>query len=229
MGVAMGRLKEFLANDSELVMRPIREFLGLDSESGWVTLEDKEGNPYHVNIAEKIEAAKEKKAEKQVKDMSPEERFIYEFEKGSPEKQQSQIEQWKQDIAKAKKEIKADQKKQKELPIEDFKLSEIEDFYKAFEKAHSEFSFAGNEVHRFYDLWKRQFNLPEKEVKAIQNKKDDVNFWKKRLNEIKQRRDEIYRENYTARDNIRANENTIKTYERSLKIIADHRKNKKKS
>lgn len=225
----MGRLKEFLANDSELVMRPIREFLGLDSESGWVTLEDKEGNPYHVNIAEKIEAAKEKKAEKQVKDMSPEERFIYEFEKGSPEKQQSQIEQWKQDIAKAKKEIKADQKKQKELPIEDFKLSEIEDFYKAFEKAHSEFSFAGNEVHRFYDLWKRQFNLPEKEVKAIQNKKDDVNFWKKRLNEIKQRRDEIYRENYTARDNIRANENTIKTYERSLKIIADHRKNKKKS
>lgn len=229
MGVAMGRLKEFLANDSELVMRPIREFLGVDSESGWVTLEDKEGNPYHVNIAEKIEAAKEKKAEKQVKDMSPEERFIYEFEKGSPEKQQSQIEQWKQDIAKAKKEIKADQKKQKELPIEDFKLSEIEDFYKAFEKAHSEFSFAGNEVHRFYDLWKRQFNLPEKEVKAIQNKKDDVNFWKKRLNEIKQRRDEIYRENYTARDNIRANENTIKTYERSLKIIADHRKNKKKS
>lgn len=225
----MGRLKEFLANDSELVMRPIREFLGVDSESGWVTLEDKEGNPYHVNIAEKIEAAKEKKAEKQVKDMSPEERFIYEFEKGSPEKQQSQIEQWKQDIAKAKKEIKADQKKQKELPIEDFKLSEIEDFYKAFEKAHSEFSFAGNEVHRFYDLWKRQFNLPEKEVKAIQNKKDDVNFWKKRLNEIKQRRDEIYRENYTARDNIRANENTIKTYERSLKIIADHRKNKKKS
>lgn len=225
----MGKFKEFLASDSELVMRPVREFLGLDSESGWVTLEDKEGNPYHVNIAEKIEAAKEKKAEKQVKDMSPEERFIYEFEKGSPEKQQSQIEQWKQDIAKAKKEIKADQKKQKELPIEDFKLSEIEDFYKAFEKAHNEYSFAGNEIHKFYDLWKRQFNLPEKEVKAIQNKKDDVNFWKKRLNEIKQRRDEIYRENYTARDNIRANENTIKTYERSLKIIADHRKNKKKS
>ena len=225
----MGKFKEFLASDSELVMRPVREFLGLDSESGWVTLEDKEGNPYRVNIAEKIEAANEKKAEKQVKDMSPEERFIYEFEKGSPEKQQSQIEQWKQDIAKAKKEIKADQKKQKELPIEDFKLSEIEDFYKAFEKAHNEYSFAGNEIHKFYDLWKRQFNLPEKEVKAIQNKKDDVNFWKQRLNEIKQRRDEIYRENYTARDNIRANENTIKTYERSLKIITDHRKNKKKS
>lgn len=225
----MGRFRELLASDSELVMKPVREFLGLDSESGWVTLEDKEGNPYHVNIAEKIEAAKEKKAEKQVKDMSPEERFIYEFEKESPEKQQRQIEQWKQEIAEAKKEIKADQKKQKELPIEDFKLKEIEDFYKAFEKAHSEFSFAGNEVHRFYDLWKRQFNLPEKEVKAIQNKKDDVNFWKKRLNEIKQRRDEIYRENYTARDNIRSNENTIKTYERSLKIIADHRKNKKKS
>lgn len=222
-------IKELLASDSELVMRPLREFLGFDSESGWVTMEDKEGNPYHVNIAEKIEAAKEKKAEKQVKDMSPEERFIYEFEKGSPEKQQSQIEQWKQDIAKAKKEIKADQKKQKELPIEDFKLSEIEDFYKAFEKAHNEYSFAGNEIHKFYDLWKRQFNLPEKEVKAIQNKKDDVNFWKKRLNEIKQRRDEIYRENYTARDNIRANENTIKTYERSLKIITDYRKNKKKS
>lgn len=222
-------IKELLASDSELVMRPLREFLGFDSESGWVTMEDKEGNPYHVNIAEKIEAAKEKKAEKQVKDMSPEERFIYEFEKESPEKQQRQIEQWKQEIAEAKKEIKADQKKQKELPIEDFKLKEIEDFYKAFEKAHSEFSFAGNEVHRFYDLWKRQFNLPEKEVKAIQNKKDDVNFWKKRLNEIKQRRDEIYRENYTARDNIRSNENTIKTYERSLKIIADHRKNKKKS
>ena len=222
-------IKELLASDSELVMRPLREFLGFDSESGWVTMEDKEGNPYHVNIAEKIESAKEKKAEKQVKDMSPEERFIYEFEKGSPEKQQSQIEQWKQDIAKAKKEIKADQKKQKELPIEDFKLSEIEDFYKAFEKAHNEYSFAGNEIHKFYDLWKRQFNLPEKEVKAIQNKKDDVNFWKKRLNEIKQRRDEIYRENYTARDNIRANENTIKTYERSLKIITDYRKNKKKS
>ena len=127
-------IKELLASDSELVMRPLREFLGFDSESGWVTMEDKEGNPYHVNIAEKIESAKEKKAEKQVKDMSPEERFIYEFEKRSPEKQQSQIEQWKQDIAKAKKEIKADQKKQKELPIEDFKLSEIEDFYKAFEK-----------------------------------------------------------------------------------------------
>lgn len=222
-------IKELLASDSELVMRPLREFLGFDSESGWVTMEDKEGNPYHVNIAEKIESAKEKKAEKQVKDMSPEERFIYEFEKRSPEKQQSQIEQWKQDIAKAKKEIKADQKKQKELPIEDFKLSEIEDFYKAFEKAHNEYSFAGNEIHKFYDLWKRQFNLPEKEVKAIQNKKDDVNFWKKRLNEIKQRRDEIYRENYTARDNIRANENTIKTYERSLKIITDYRKNKKKS
>lgn len=222
-------IKELLASDSELVMRPLREFLGCDSESGWVTMEDKEGNPYHVNIAEKIESAKEKKAEKQVKDMSPEERFIYEFEKRSPEKQQSQIEQWKQDIAKAKKEIKADQKKQKELPIEDFKLSEIEDFYKAFEKAHNEYSFAGNEIHKFYDLWKRQFNLPEKEVKAIQNKKDDVNFWKKRLNEIKQRRDEIYRENYTARDNIRANENTIKTYERSLKIITDYRKNKKKS
>lgn len=222
-------IEELLASDSELVMRPLREFLGFDSESGWVTMEDKEGNPYHVNIAEKIESAKEKKAEKQVKDMSPEERFIYEFEKRSPEKQQSQIEQWKQDIAKAKKEIKADQKKQKELPIEDFKLSEIEDFYKAFEKAHNEYSFAGNEIHKFYDLWKRQFNLPEKEVKAIQNKKDDVNFWKKRLNEIKQRRDEIYRENYTARDNIRANENTIKTYERSLKIITDYRKNKKKS
>lgn len=222
-------IKELLASDSELVMRPLREFLGFDSESGWVTMEDKEGNPYHVNIAEKIESAKEIKAEKQVKDMSPEERFIYEFEKRSPEKQQSQIEQWKQDIAKAKKEIKADQKKQKELPIEDFKLSEIEDFYKAFEKAHNEYSFAGNEIHKFYDLWKRQFNLPEKEVKAIQNKKDDVNFWKKRLNEIKQRRDEIYRENYTARDNIRANENTIKTYERSLKIITDYRKNKKKS
>lgn len=222
-------IKELLASDSELVMRPLREFLGFDSESGWVTMEDKESNPYHVNIAEKIESVKEKKAEKQVKDMSPEERFIYEFEKRSPEKQQSQIEQWKQDIAKAKKEIKADQKKQKELPIEDFKLSEIEDFYKAFEKAHNEYSFAGNEIHKFYDLWKRQFNLPEKEVKAIQNKKDDVNFWKKRLNEIKQRRDEIYRENYTARDNIRANENTIKTYERSLKIITDYRKNKKKS
>ena len=61
----MGKFKEFLASDSELVMRPIREFLGFDSESGWVTLEDKEGNPYRVNIAEKIEAAKEKKAEKE--------------------------------------------------------------------------------------------------------------------------------------------------------------------
>ena len=60
----MGRFKELLASDSELTMKPIREFLGLDSESGWVTLEDKEGNPYHVNIAEKIEAAREKKAEK---------------------------------------------------------------------------------------------------------------------------------------------------------------------
>lgn len=225
----MGKFKELLASDSELVMRPVREFLGLDSESGWVTLEDKEGNPYRVNIAEKIEAAKEKKAEKQVKDMSPDERFIYEFEKQSPEKQQRQIEQWKQEIAEAKKEIKADQKKQKELPIEDFKLREIEDFYKAFEKAHSEFLFAGNEVHRFYDLWKRQFNLPEKEVKAIQKKKDDVNFWKQRLNEIKQRRDEIYRENYTARDNIRANEAVIKTCEYGLKIITDHKKNKKKA
>lgn len=63
----MGRFKELLASDSELTMKPIREFLGLDSESGWVTLEDKEGNPYHVNIAEKIEAAREKKAEKKEK------------------------------------------------------------------------------------------------------------------------------------------------------------------
>lgn len=50
----MGKFKELLASDSELVMRPVREFLGFDSESGWVTLEDKEGNPYRVNIAEKI-------------------------------------------------------------------------------------------------------------------------------------------------------------------------------
>ena len=63
----MGRFRELLASDSELTMKPIREFLGLDSESGWVTLEDKEGNPYHVNIAEKIEAAREKKAEKKEK------------------------------------------------------------------------------------------------------------------------------------------------------------------
>lgn len=63
----MGRFKELLASDSELVMRSVRESLGLDSESGWVTLEDKEGNPYRVNIAEKIEEQKAKKAEKQEK------------------------------------------------------------------------------------------------------------------------------------------------------------------
>lgn len=67
----MGRFRELLASDSELVMRPIREFLGFDSEnkteSGWATLYDNEGAPYRVHIEEKVAEAAARKAEKQEK------------------------------------------------------------------------------------------------------------------------------------------------------------------
>lgn len=65
----MGKFKEFLASDSELTMRPIREFLGFDSEkrteSGWATLYDNEGAPYRVHIEEKVAEAAARKAEKE--------------------------------------------------------------------------------------------------------------------------------------------------------------------
>lgn len=67
----MGKFKEFLASDSELTMKPIREFLGFDSEkkteSGWATLYDNEGAPYRVHIEEKVAEAAARKAEKQEK------------------------------------------------------------------------------------------------------------------------------------------------------------------
>lgn len=65
----MGKFKEFLASDSELTMKPIREFLGFDSEkkteSGWATLYDNEGAPYRVHIEEKVAEAAVRKAEKE--------------------------------------------------------------------------------------------------------------------------------------------------------------------
>lgn len=67
----MGRFRELLASDSELTMKPIREFLGFDSEnkteSGWATLYDNEGAPYRVHIEEKVAEAAARKAEKQEK------------------------------------------------------------------------------------------------------------------------------------------------------------------
>lgn len=65
----MGRFRELLASDSELTMKPIREFLGFDSEnkteSGWATLYDNEGAPYRVHIEEKVAEAAARKAEKE--------------------------------------------------------------------------------------------------------------------------------------------------------------------
>lgn len=65
----MEKFGELLASDSELVMKPIREFLGFDSEkkteSGWATLYDNEGAPYRVHIEEKVAEAAARKAEKE--------------------------------------------------------------------------------------------------------------------------------------------------------------------
>lgn len=74
MGILSFLLSEqryFLCNDSLI------NILTQDSESGWVTLKDKEGENYRVNMAEKVEEYKAKKAKKtekeSKKDLSPSE------------------------------------------------------------------------------------------------------------------------------------------------------------
>lgn len=59
-------LSDLLANDSVLKSKPLGVILGLDkeTESGWATMYNNEGDTYRVHIAEKVAEAKERKIAK---------------------------------------------------------------------------------------------------------------------------------------------------------------------
>lgn len=167
----MGKFKEFLASDNELTMRPIRDFLGFDSEkkteSGWATLYDNEGAPYRVHIEEKVAEAAARKAEKQEKE----------------EKDKKEIADY---VAKNEKELR-DFIQDRKTPYEKRKLGELT--LKTLEKMKNG-EFKNLEEVRKYghsEEFAKQVKEIKDRVKALKDKFNDaaIRNWNGKINEYK--------------------------------------------
>ena len=174
----MGKFKEFLASDSELVMRPIREFLGFDSEkkteSGWATLYDNEGAPYRVHIEEKVAEAAARKAEKEAQKQK---------EKEQSAEDKKEIADY---VAKNEKELR-DYIQDRKTPYEKRKLGELT--LKTLEKMKKGEFKSLEEVRKYghSEEFAKQVKEIKDRVKALKDKFNDaaIRNWNGKINEYK--------------------------------------------